>query len=60
MPFGARIFWKCLNPEINNETAKGYSWVTTYSGRVIHGLPWVKSCSGRVIKYSGRVIKSCW
>eukprot|EP00959_Pyramimonas_sp_CCMP1952_P264408 5529076-Pyramimonas_sp.AAC.1 len=22
IPFGARIFWKCLNPDINNETAK--------------------------------------
>eukprot|EP00959_Pyramimonas_sp_CCMP1952_P281434 5882861-Pyramimonas_sp.AAC.1 len=22
IPFGARIFWTCLNPEINNETAK--------------------------------------
>eukprot|EP00959_Pyramimonas_sp_CCMP1952_P430155 9009611-Pyramimonas_sp.AAC.1 len=22
IPFGARIFWKCLNPEISNETAK--------------------------------------
>eukprot|EP00959_Pyramimonas_sp_CCMP1952_P295894 6189250-Pyramimonas_sp.AAC.1 len=21
IPLGARIFWKCLNPEINNETA---------------------------------------
>eukprot|EP00959_Pyramimonas_sp_CCMP1952_P087541 1831620-Pyramimonas_sp.AAC.1 len=21
IPFGARLFWKCLNPEINNETA---------------------------------------
>eukprot|EP00959_Pyramimonas_sp_CCMP1952_P246369 5149812-Pyramimonas_sp.AAC.1 len=22
IPFGARPFWKCFNPEINNETAK--------------------------------------
>ena len=22
IPFGARIFWKCLNPDINKESAK--------------------------------------